>query len=371
MTGMLALDAGTLNPTSTRGPGEDALAQGDRGHVSPSGSSRARPSTSAARVNREPSAAPTLRIRPVPRSEPLTDEERGAGLSGAPVIRADGAVGRNVTARTLPPDPATGVRVRRRAREGVAPSADHPAVPAGGGAPVRRAAAGVGMAGGHVGPTPPPRPAEPGSRPAVLRAPEAITTVVATRLHSPLRTGARGGGPAGTAVDGGPPPAAAVAPPPEAAEVVTVVAPGLGRAPTGVPTPSAGLDLRVSARRLLATCLEILGGFRPIAQLRPYCAPERFDSIANRLLRPVGVGRGHGATHSSLIASRLAPPRAGRPARTAPDDRITVRRVQICDVMEGIAELVVVMARRNKVWAMTLRMERNRGRWMCMHLEVL
>jgi hypothetical protein len=39
--------------------------------------------------------------------------------------------------------------------------------------------------------------------------------------------------------------------------------------------------------------------------------------------------------------------------------------------MEGIAELAVVIARHNKVWAMTMRMEHSRGRWVCMHLEVL
>ncbi|MBX6723991.1 MAG: hypothetical protein IRY92_12285 [Dactylosporangium sp.] len=128
------------------------------------------------------------------------------------------------------------------------------------------------------------------------------------------------------------------------------------------------MDLRITARRLLAACVEVMGGFRPVAQLRAYCAPERFDAIANRLLRPVSAGRGHGATRTSLIMTRLSP---GRPARVRAEDRITVRRVQICDVMEGIAELVVVMSRHNKVWAMTLRMERSHGRWLCKQLDVL
>jgi hypothetical protein len=50
---------------------------------------------------------------------------------------------------------------------------------------------------------------------------------------------------------------------------------------------------------------------------------------------------------------------------------VTVRRVQLCDVRDGVLELAVVMARRGKVWAMAMRMERSRGRWQCMHLEVL
>jgi hypothetical protein len=152
---------------------------------------------------------------------------------------------------------------------------------------------------------------------------------------------------------------------------VSVVAPGLNNTPPDWPPPPGARELRVVARRLLGTCVEVLGGFRPVAQLRPYCAPERFDSIANRLLRPLGHGRGHGATRSSVIAGRSPSGRPGRPARTGPEDRVKVRRVQICDVMEGVAELAVVMARRDKVWAMAMRMEHSRGRWQCMHMEVL
>lgn len=151
-----------------------------------------------------------------------------------------------------------------------------------------------------------------------------------------------------------------------------VVSPSLSPAASAPPPPTtSGLDLRMTARRLLAVCVEVLGGFRPVAQLRAYCAPERFDAIANRLLRPVSSGRGHGATQTALLMTRLASPRPGRPARVRAEDRITVRRVQICHVMDGIAELVVVMSRHNKVWAMTLRMERNQGRWLCKQLDVL
>jgi hypothetical protein len=114
----------------------------------------------------------------------------------------------------------------------------------------------------------------------------------------------------------------------------------------------------------------VLGGFRPLGQLRPYCAPERFDAIAHRLLRPAGaaLGRGHGATRSSVIVSQA---RAGRPARIAASDRVVVRHVQICDVMAGVAEIAVVMSRHGKSWAMAMRMERGNGRWRCTHLEVL
>jgi hypothetical protein len=154
------------------------------------------------------------------------------------------------------------------------------------------------------------------------------------------------------------------------AALLAMSAPGLGHPPVDAPLAPRS-DLRASAKRLLGTCIEVLGGFRPVAQLRPFCAPERFDAIVNRLLRPVGAGRGHGATRSSLIVGRAAPGRPGRPARTGLEDRIVVRRVQICEVMEDVAELAVVMARHARVWAMTMRLERDRGRWVCTHLEVL
>ncbi len=99
------------------------------------------------------------------------------------------------------------------------------------------------------------------------------------------------------------------------------------------------IELRQATRRLLATCVEVVGGYRPVVQLRPFCQPERFDSIVNRLLRPAGgSGRGHGATRASVVAGHGGPPRAGRGARTGPGDRVTVRRVQICDVSDGVAE---------------------------------
>jgi hypothetical protein len=181
----------------------------------------------------------------------------------------------------------------------------------------------------------------------VLPAPGAVLTVVTSSLHAPVDAPADAG-------------------------AARVVAPGLERPGEPQPTdPAASRELHLAARRLLGACVEVIGGFRPVAQLRPYCAPERFDAIVNRLLRPTGTGRGHGATRGSVVAHGAGQPRPGRPSRAPSQDRVTVRRVQICDVMDGIAELAVVMSRRGKIWAMAMRLERCRGRWQCMHMEVL
>lgn len=247
---------------------------------------------------------PVVRIRPVPRCEP----------------RADG----EVPGVAAPPDPATGVRVRR-ARGSAADG------------PRRRGV--VAGAAQEAEPQLPPRPAPVGASPAVAPSPPQVVAVVTAALHTP----------------------------PRPADPATVVAPGLSLAPEAAP-PESSRELRLAARQLLGTCVEVIGGFRPVAQLRPYCAPERFDAIVNRLLRPTGIGRGHGATRGSVVTRATRP---GRPAKPLPQDRVAVRRVQICTVMEGIAELAVVMSRRGKVWAMALRLERSRGRWQCMHLEIL
>jgi hypothetical protein len=140
--------------------------------------------------------------------------------------------------------------------------------------------------------------------------------------------------------------------------------------PPPVETAEA-IAMRLATRRLLATCVEVLGGFRPVAQLRPFCLPERFDAIVNRLLgKPGSVpgNRGQAATRTSVVAGAAGPGRAAPPGGT---DRVAVRRVQVCDVSGGVAEIAVVLARREKIWAMALRLELIEGRWLCTQLEVV
>jgi hypothetical protein len=245
-----------------------------------------------------------VRVVPVPRSEPPTDDEREPGVPAAPPM----------TAPPLPLDLATGAQVQRgrRQRDG------------------RRS---IGA----------------GDRPAGFRWGDGDP--------HPVNPAGRSGG-QGRPGSGG------------------RVGPG---APHDDPEALGPVDLRSSIRLLLAACVEVVGGYRPLAQLRPFCVPERYDSIVNRLLRPAGCanGRGFGATRTSVVAGQGPPGRSGPPARTGrpaaadPRDRVTLRRVQTCDVSEAVAELAVVMARGDRVWAMALRLEYVHGRWLCTHLEVI
>jgi hypothetical protein len=172
-----------------------------------------------------------------------------------------------------------------------------------------------------------------------------------------------------------------------AAEVVRPVT----TARRAIPAPAAvGLDgavhldvqpspARLATRRFLATCVEVIGGFRPMAQLRPLCFPEQFADIAERLGAHPATGPGWRSRSPAPVAARgpgsvrgaPGPPRTGRVQQTGPGDRVSVRRVQICEAVDGVAEVAVVLARRDRVWAMALRMERRRGRWLCTYLEVL
>jgi hypothetical protein len=144
------------------------------------------------------------------------------------------------------------------------------------------------------------------------------------------------------------------------------------------PRPAAGppaiSPARLATRRFLAVCVEVLGGFRPVTQLRALCLPERFDEITQRLrAHTPGAVPGSRATASSPVPRRAptgAPPRPGRAGQSGAE-RVTVRRVQVCEPIDGVAEVAAVLARRDHVWAMAVRLERRQDRWLCAHLEVI
>jgi hypothetical protein len=258
-----------------------------------------------------------VRVVPVPRSEPPTDEELDASGVDAP----------SMMALLLPLDLATGAQVQRGRRIRPVPGGDRPL----------RAIGGTGRPKVPLGPAAPrwgdgdPHPVNPSGRPGVTGHPSAPATVGSDAPHEPA--------------------------PIEAADIVETV---------------EVVDVRIATRRILGACVEVVGGYRPLAQLRPFCLPERFDAIVNRLLRPAGraAGRGQGATRASVVAGHGTGPRGGTGQRS-PADRVAVRRVQLCELNGGAAEIAVVMSRRDKVWAMAMRLELIRGKWLCCHLEVV
>ncbi len=144
------------------------------------------------------------------------------------------------------------------------------------------------------------------------------------------------------------------------------------------------------ARRFVSTCLEVVGGYRPATHLRPLCSPEQFD----RTVRLLTGRRMTGTPPRTLGAARLtagssvigrptartpvtgrsptgAPPRNARADQTSPGGRIDIRKIHVSEPREGVAEVAVVLARQDRVWAMALRLEERTGRWICTALEVL
>ena len=151
-----------------------------------------------------------------------------------------------------------------------------------------------------------------------------------------------------------------------------VVGPDTSPAPVASPA-------RAATRLFLSTCVEVIGGFRPMAQLRPLCLPDRFTDIADRLSAHPATSPGgrvrpqtYRPYHSPLLGrTTTAPPRVARGNQTAPSERAGVRRVQICDIGPAVAEVAAVLGRRDIVWAMALRFEHRRGRWLCTLVEVI
>ncbi|OLB81661.1 MAG: hypothetical protein AUI14_02540 [Actinobacteria bacterium 13_2_20CM_2_71_6] len=110
-----------------------------------------------------------------------------------------------------------------------------------------------------------------------------------------------------------------------------------------------------AVRRYLDLSLEVLGGFGPIGHLRGLTDPGRFEEVAGQLTR--------------LGAAPITRPGSGLVRVVG--DRVRLRHLRICEVRDGAVEAAAVLARGDAVRAMTLRLERHSGGWLCTHLQVL
>ncbi|SIS02853.1 Rv3235 family protein [Micromonospora avicenniae] len=144
---------------------------------------------------------------------------------------------------------------------------------------------------------------------------------------------------------------------------------GLRPAPTGprrgpaTPLPPDALvtatpEATRAAHRFVSTCVEVLNGYRPPAQLRPLLDPPRAHDLLPELSRAAG---------------RIGPPRR-RAARSARSARPTVRlrRLRASEPRAGAVEVAAVLSSAaGRSWALALRLEHRRGRWLCTALHVL
>ncbi|MFC3504588.1 Rv3235 family protein [Micromonospora krabiensis] len=130
---------------------------------------------------------------------------------------------------------------------------------------------------------------------------------------------------------------------------------GPGRQPTA-PLPRAALvtatpEATRAAHRFVGTCLEVLNGYRPPAQLRPLLDPTRAHDL---LMELAGA------------ATRVAPTR-----RRSTRPGVRLRRLRAGEPRDGAVEVAAVLAGTGRHWAMALRLEHRRGRWLCTALRVL
>ena len=103
-------------------------------------------------------------------------------------------------------------------------------------------------------------------------------------------------------------------------------------------TPTSALPPAGRAAQLLARALiEVLSHQRPLAQLRPYCAPDVFAGLQTRQ----------------------------QPTRTL----ASVRTVRVCEPADGAAEVAVVARAGQRSWALAFRMEGIDGRWRITAVE--
>ncbi len=130
---------------------------------------------------------------------------------------------------------------------------------------------------------------------------------------------------------------------------------GPARAPLPVPAGAlvtATPEATRAAHRFVATCLEVVNGYRPPHQARPLLDPARAADLLTELAR---------ATSRSGPVRR----RSTRPV-------VHLRRLRVCEPRGGAVEAAAVLAGpAGRTWAMALRLENRRGTWLCTALQVL
>ncbi|SCE71309.1 Rv3235 family protein [Micromonospora mirobrigensis] len=131
---------------------------------------------------------------------------------------------------------------------------------------------------------------------------------------------------------------------------------GPGRHPSAPVPPAvratATPEAARAGHRFVATCLEILNGYRPIGQIRPMSEPGKSAEVVQELTR---------------AAARTGPVR-----RRSTRPSVRLRRIRVCEPRAGAVEVAAVLSSATgPSWAMALRLEQRRGRWLCTALQVL
>ncbi|WP_433267084.1 Rv3235 family protein [Micromonospora vinacea] len=135
-----------------------------------------------------------------------------------------------------------------------------------------------------------------------------------------------------------------------------VLRPVPGRATTTHPAatlpPATAPEATRAAHRFVGTCLEVVNGYRSPTQVRALLDPARAGDLLTELARASG--------------------RAGPSRRRTGRPLVRLLRLRVCEVREAAVEAAAVLTGAGgRSWAMALRLEHRRGRWLCTALHVL
>jgi hypothetical protein len=115
----------------------------------------------------------------------------------------------------------------------------------------------------------------------------------------------------------------------------------------------ASAEARMAVRRFVATCVEVLNGYRPAAHLRRLAQPrEAATVVAQGLAGARRVAEARTARTAGLAA---------RPRRPAP---AAVVRLQLCEPREGAVEAAAVLMIGDRTHAMAIRLEAHDESWL-------
>jgi hypothetical protein len=154
--------------------------------------------------------------------------------------------------------------------------------------------------------------------------------------------------------------------------------------PTADALAGASAESWVAVRRFIALCLEIFNGYRPTGHVRLLTSPSEAGNVIEQLalageriagLRrmerapmrsgPATVGAGRPAASLARVprpatgATGVGSPRVRRP------EAVALRRLRVCEPRRGVAEAAAVLHANGRAWALAVRLEQRRGRWLC------
>jgi hypothetical protein len=111
-----------------------------------------------------------------------------------------------------------------------------------------------------------------------------------------------------------------------------------------------------AVRGFLRLCLEVFNGYRPAGHVRSLTFPPQAATVIEQLV----LAR---ERVTALVTSAAGQSPGSAPARRrAP---VGLRRLHVCEPRAGVAEAAAVLGTAGRTWAVAVRLELRRGRWLC------